>query len=211
MPVFKSGKGLAPKWCEMEFFETVLVPAGGTYAFNRIGLREKLIVVRGKGLISVAGHESPAVEKSGFDVGPAPGHFEVLETSEPLMLIRMCGRWGEQTGGSGIFEVQNSDAPKDRGDPGDYFKTTNFDRHYHDCDEYWIVYAGSGIAVSERRSYDLRPGDCLATGMGHHHDFLTVREPVKAVYFETTLEGQKRLGHLWNHTHGEAIPRRDRI
>lgn len=29
-----------------------------------------------------------------------------------------------------------------------------------------------------------------------------VFETIKGVYFETTLQGQKRLGHLWEHTHG---------
>src|ERR1700760_1439172 len=118
---------------------------------------------------------------------------------------------GRTNGRAGLFEVQNSDSPKDHDDPGDYVKTTNFDRHYHDCDEYWIVFAGSGLAVSEGKFYQLNPGDCLATGMGHHNDFLNVTEPVRAVYFETTLEGQKRLGHLWNHTHGQAHPKPERI
>jgi mannose-6-phosphate isomerase-like protein (cupin superfamily) len=211
MPVFRSGQGLAPKWCEMKYFETISVPAGGTHTFSRIGRREKLIVARGKGMVSVAGQKLPATVRSGFDLKTSEGCFEVLETLEPLLLIRMCGEWGEETGGSGIFEVQNSGFPNDQGDPVGYRKTTNFDQHYHDCDEYWIVLAGSGVAVSEGKFYELRPGDCLATGMGHHHDFPIVREPVKAVYFETTLEGRKRLGHLWNHTHGPAHPNLARI
>ena len=101
--------------------------------------------------------------------------------------------------------------PPTRGDPVSYAKSTNFDRHYHDCDEYWIVWEGSGVAVSEGRSYDVAAGDCIATGMGHHHDFPNVRQPVRGVYFETTLEGEKRLGHLWEHTHGPAAPRLDRV
>jgi hypothetical protein len=103
MPVFKSGQGLAPKWCELEYFETVSVPAGGTHSFCRIGLREKLIVARGKGTISVAGRKLPAGEKAGFELSKTGGNFEVIEASEPLLLIRMCGGWGEQTGGSGLF------------------------------------------------------------------------------------------------------------
>jgi hypothetical protein len=34
---------------------------------------------------------------------------------------------------------------------------------------------------------------------------------VKAVFFETTLERGKRVGHLWNHTHGDAVPEPGRI
>ena len=101
----------------------------------------------------------------------------------------------------------------DLGDPGDAFdypKTNGIDRHYHDCDEYWIVYEGRGRAVSEGRFYDVAPGDCVATGMGHHHDFPVDYEPFKAVYFETDLEGQKRKSHLWEYRHGKAHPQPDR-
>ncbi len=60
-------------------------------------------------------------------------------------------------------------------------------------------------------TYEMKPGDCLATGMGHHHDMTLVHEPVRGVYFETTLEGQKRRGHLWDHTHGLAEPQAERV
>ena len=115
---------------EMQYFETRMVPVGGTYSFSRIGPREKLIVAQGKGVISVAGQKMPAAEKSGFELETKNGSFEVLETAEPFFLIRMCGRWGEKTGGSGIFEVRTSGHPQDGGDPVEYPKTTNFDCHY---------------------------------------------------------------------------------
>jgi mannose-6-phosphate isomerase-like protein (cupin superfamily) len=92
-----------------------------------------------------------------------------------------------------------------------YRKETNFDSHYHDCDEYWIFFKGRGVAVSEGKHYEVAAGDCVATGMGHHHDFPLVYEPLEAVFFETTLEGQKRRGHLWEHTHGLAQPQAERI
>lgn len=211
MPVFQSGRGLAPKWCEMEYFEIVAVPVGGTHLFDRIGRREKIIVGKGKAIVADAGRESTAVEGSAFEIDSPTASFEVLEVREPLMLVRMCGYWKDPTGGSGLFKVSTSDTPRDAGDKVDYIKSTNFDSHYHDCDEYWIIFEGSGIAFSEGRHYELRPGDCVATGIGHHHDFPIVREPVHAVYFETTLEGQKRLGHLWNHTHGEPSPKWERM
>jgi mannose-6-phosphate isomerase-like protein (cupin superfamily) len=64
---------------------------------------------------------------------------------------------------------------------------------------------------SEGKRYEVRPGDCVATGMGHHHDFAEVLEPVQGVYLETTLEGQQRRGHLWEHTHGPAHPHPGRV
>ena len=135
----------------------------------------------------------------------------MLEVEEAATLVRFCGRWGAETGGSGIFTMDNSPQPEDKGDPVSYEKWTNFDSHFHDCDEYWVILEGQARAVSEDKTYEMKPGDCLATGMGHHHDMPLVHEPVQGVYFETTLEGQKRRGHLWDHTHGSAEPQAERV
>jgi mannose-6-phosphate isomerase-like protein (cupin superfamily) len=93
----------------------------------------------------------------------------------------------------------------------EYPKTTAVDPHYHDCDEYWIVLDGACTTMVGGRHFPMRPGDCAPIGMGHHHDMPTVTAPVKAVFFETTLEGEKRVGHLWNHTHGVARPMPERV
>jgi mannose-6-phosphate isomerase-like protein (cupin superfamily) len=105
-----------------------------------------------------------------------------------------------------LFRVENTTASADKGDVVDYEKCTDLDSHYHDCDEFWILYEGRATAVSEGKVYVVQAGDCLATGMGFHHDMPVVEEPVRAVYFETALEGKKRRGHLWDHTHGVAVP-----
>lgn len=211
MPVFKIGKGQAPAWCEMECFEIVKLPAGASHTFDRLGRKEKLFVGQGRCRIIVAGQIMTASEGAVFDLSAAHGQFQVLEALADTTLIHLAGRWGDETGGCGVFTLDNTEHPQNLGDPVDYPRTTNFDNHYHDCDEYWIIFAGKGLAVSEGQFYEIGAGDCLATGMGHHHDFPRVLETIQGVYFETTLEGQKRLGHLWNHTHGPVQPRKDRI
>jgi hypothetical protein len=45
----------------------------------------------------------------------------------------------------------------------------------------------------------------------HHHDFPLVHEPIFAAYFETTLEGERRRGHLWEQTRGTAIAALERV
>jgi len=211
MPVFKSGKGQAPAWCEMQYFDIVELTPGQTHRYERVGVKEKLIVGQGECLITVGDEQVQAETKTNLDLPAGDAVFEVKEVQSPTTLIRMCGDWGEELGGSGLFAVENSDAPQDKGDPVDYEKTTNFDSHFHDCDEYWILYEGGGTAVTEGKSYQVGPGDCVATGMGHHHDFPTVSEHVKSVYFETTMQGEKRRSHLWDHTHGKARPQADRV
>lgn len=211
MPLFRSGEGHAPAWCEMTHFEIVHLAPGQRHTFARVGEKEKLIVGQGRCRIAYD-HTSIVAERSAnLDLTAGDGHFEVTEVMADTILVRMCGHWGEEVGGSGIFGVVKSSSPQDRGDAVDYIKETNFDNHYHDCDEYWIVFKGRGVAVSEGKAYEVGAGDCLATGMGHHHDFPQVQEPVEAVYFETTLAGQKRRGHLWDHTHGPAQPQMDRV
>jgi len=107
--------------------------------------------------------------------------------------------------------VRPVDVPETKGDPVTYRKNTAVDRHYHDCDEYWIILEGSGeVAVDDRHSH-VAPGDCLCIGMGHPHDFPYTEQEVKAVFFETTLQARKRTGHLWNHTHGIAHPVAGRV
>jgi mannose-6-phosphate isomerase-like protein (cupin superfamily) len=193
------------------FFEVFELRAGQRHTFVRTAPKEKLIVGKGICRITNGAEGMQATRGTNLDLYTSDGCFEVLETTSDTILIRMCGHWGSDLGGSGIFTVAPSADPQNGGDPMPYLKSTNFDSHYHDCDEYWVLFQGRGRAVSEGRSYEVGPGDCIATGMGHHHDFPQVIEPVQAVYFETTLEGQKRLGHLWEHRHGPAQPKQDRI
>lgn len=214
MPLIHEADQRFPAWCELESYEIIPLRAGESHAFVRRGNMEKLVVVRG-GCTLVAGGEQPLEGGTVVDVDDQQSggaeHVEVHDAMPNTVIVRLTGRWGPDTGGSGVFTAQQSDQPNDRGDPVWYPKTTHFDRHFHDCDEYWIIVEGQGIAVSEGMFYEVGPGDCIATGMGHHHDFPQVCESVRAVFFETTLKGRKRRGHLWEHTHGLAEPRHDRV
>jgi mannose-6-phosphate isomerase-like protein (cupin superfamily) len=196
MPVFQSGEGQAPAWCELSYFDIVRLGPGQSHRYGRKGPKEKLIVGEGKCALKAGDVEVVAGEHGQFDLQPGDPPYEVVRAQASTVLVRMAGRWGDEVGGSGIFMVTENGA---------------FDNHYHDCDEYWIVFSGRGVAMSEGREYDVGPGDCVATGMGWHHDFPIVHEPVKAVFFETTIEGQKRAGHLWEQEHGPAEPKRDRV
>lgn len=219
MPVFRGGPGRAPAWCEMTHFDVIVLQPDEERYWRIENPREKWIIVQGSCAIRVG--ERPAMTgaagtaKAGdqTDVAASDGGISLTGGEQGTAAVRMCGRWGDELGGSGIFHVANAERPSDHGDAAHYPKKTNFDRHYHDCDEYWIILEGSGAAVSENRRYEVRAGDCVATGRGHHHDFVEVfgDTPVKAVFFETTLEGRKRLGHLWNHTHGPAEPVAERV
>jgi mannose-6-phosphate isomerase-like protein (cupin superfamily) len=67
--------------------------------------------------------------------------------------------------------------------------------HFHDCNEYWIIVQGKGVATSENRSYELGPGDMLLTKAGDSHS-LTVTERMVAVYFYGVMPIGGRRRHL---------------
>lgn len=209
MPVFRQSD-TPPDWCELSGFAVMDLPAGGVAELHRRAAKERLLVTRGSAQVRF-GHASQVLREGQFlDLPPGADDWTILAARD-AQVTGLSGRWGDELGGCGIFRAVNEDAPVNAGDPVAYPKTTSVDSHYHDCDEYWIVLEGAGEVVVGDRRHDVRAGDCVPIGLGHHHDLPTVTAPVKAVYFETTLEGEKRVGHLWNHTHGLARPRAERV
>jgi len=71
------------------------------------------------------------------------------------------------------------------------------ERHFHDADEYWVVFEGRARVMSEGKEYEIGPGDVLCTHMGDEHDILEIIEgPLRTFWFEDELRGRKRPGHL---------------
>lgn len=89
--------------------------------------------------------------------------------------------WSEVTS-AGIFRV-----PREGG---------RFDRHYHDCNEYWLVYRGRARVLSEGIEHDVGPGDIVCTEAGEEHDVLAVAEDLEAFFWEDALPSAGRRGHL---------------
>lgn len=67
--------------------------------------------------------------------------------------------------------------------------------HFHDCNEFWIIIEGRGVATSEGVTYELGPGDMLLTQQGDEHS-LEVTEKMVAVYFYGVMPPGGRVGHL---------------
>jgi mannose-6-phosphate isomerase-like protein (cupin superfamily) len=210
MTTFRTGE-VPPAWCELTGFETFELGTGESVTRTPDTSAERLIGTGGTVQIRHAGGSLLLKQGQFIDVDPSAGPWTVVGQSDPAGFVRLRGHWGTELGGCGLFNVTRTDAPETKGDPVSYEKHTAIDRHYHDCDEYWIVLQGSGEAVVGERWDSMRPGDCLCIGMGHHHDFPLIDSEVKAVFFETTLQGRKRTGHLWNHTHGPATPQPERV
>jgi len=71
-----------------------------------------------------------------------------------------------------------------------------FDRHYHDCDEYWLIYRGRALVMSEGVEYVVGPGDVVCTEIGQEHDVIAVDEDLEGFFLETQVIPGGRIGHL---------------
>jgi mannose-6-phosphate isomerase-like protein (cupin superfamily) len=196
MPLIKTGTGKFPEWSEIDRIRFIrnnnenstielLSPECAFFVSEgkcRLIFEDKVISVS-KGESYLFSHIK---------------YFNINGNSECVLIE---GTWGKEIGNSGFFIINNSPVPKNTGDPTEYPRMTDFDNHFHDFDEVWVITRGKGIAVSEGMHYEFEKGDCILTRKGDHHDLPVVNEEVHGIYFETTLRGEKRLGHLWNHTH----------
>ena len=67
------------------------------------------------------------------------------------------------------------------------------DAHYHDCNEYWLIFRGKAKIMTEGKTFYVKPGDIVCTKAGDEHDILEVYESLEAFYFEdATPEGGPR-------------------
>ncbi|MCB1245986.1 MAG: cupin domain-containing protein [Acidimicrobiia bacterium] len=200
MPIIRPGGQGYPDWCELYDFS--IVEVDGTHEWATHHPSRRAVVLAGELTVG----DSDTLERgASFEVeeeGPV-----TITGSGSVVLLE--GAWGSDCGGSGLFAMWPSEEPDRRGDPWDYEKNTDFDRHYHDSDEYWVIVEGGGRVVTEDVAYDVGVGDCVATRMGEHHDVAWLEEALVGVFFETTMRGRRRRGHLWIHTNGEPERRRD--
>lgn len=209
MSVFRSREQL-PDWCELKGFEFVEF-YGQPWQIPITAKKQRLLVTRGSFRL-MSGVGAQVLSEGQFsDLDEANGPFTADAGDRTAQVLIFSGKWGSELGGCGIFKLTSSTPAWCNGDPVSYPKSTNFDSHYHDCDEYWVIIEGAGTVVVGSRSFEVEAGDCIAIGMGHHHDLPLLRADVKGAYFETTLEGKKRFGHLWEHTHGPADVRPERV
>jgi mannose-6-phosphate isomerase-like protein (cupin superfamily) len=94
--------------------------------------------------------------------------------------------WSEVTS-AGIFRVRREGG--------------RFDCHYHDCNEYWLVFSGKAKVLSEGKEFFVKTGDILCTRKGDEHDVLEVYEDLEAFWFEDVTAPGGRIGHL----HRDAV------
>ena len=63
IPIFKSGRGLAPAWCDLEYFDIVTLMPGQTHTYHRVGIKERLLVGKGRCTVAIVGQGKPKPER----------------------------------------------------------------------------------------------------------------------------------------------------
>jgi mannose-6-phosphate isomerase-like protein (cupin superfamily) len=104
----------------------------------------------------------------------------VVRTSEKCLSSNNRPEWCRVTS-AGVFRVP---------------RTGRFDCHYHDCNEYWLIFKGKAKVMSEGKEYYVKPGDIVCTRTGDEHDVLAVYEDLEAFWFEDATPPGGRTGHL---------------
>ena len=108
-----------------------------------------------------------------------------MAATEDMVIVRGIApdarpSWSDVTS-AGIFRVE----PNGR-----------FDRHFHDCDEYWLVFAGRAVVFVGDRTYPVEAGDIVCTPTGTEHDVVAVGETLEAFWLEGRTPTGGRIGHL---------------
>ena len=105
----------------------------------------------------------------------------VVRTSEASMKSGNRPDWCSVTA-AGVFRVSTEGG--------------RFDCHFHDCDEYWLIYKGKARVMSEGNEFYVKPGDIVSTRAGDEHDCVEIYEDLEAFYFEDATPEGGRTGHL---------------
>jgi mannose-6-phosphate isomerase-like protein (cupin superfamily) len=108
-----------------------------------------------------------------------------MTTEDDMVVVRGLSpdsrpSWSDVTS-AGIFRVE----PNGR-----------FDRHFHDCDEYWLLFAGRGLVVVGDREHLVSAGDIVCTPTGTEHDIVAVAGTLEGFWFEGRTPPGGRVGHL---------------
>jgi mannose-6-phosphate isomerase-like protein (cupin superfamily) len=85
-----------------------------------------------------------------------------------------------------------------------------FDRHYHDCDEYWLFFRGRGIVSVGDELFSVEAGDIVCTRAGIEHDVVEVADTLAGFWFEGATPPDGRIGHLHRNSEaaqGHTVPR----
>jgi mannose-6-phosphate isomerase-like protein (cupin superfamily) len=109
-----------------------------------------------------------------------PNSPVVINTRKTNMSAKNRPDWCDVTG-AGTLKAVNSG---------------HFDRHYHDCNEYWMIAHGKAKIWVDGQTYYVRDGDVVCLKAGLEHDILDLYERLDGFFIEDGLLPGGKPGHL---------------
>ena len=104
----------------------------------------------------------------------------IFNTRKTNMSAKNRPDWCQVTG-AGVLKAVNSG---------------HFDRHYHDCNEYWMIVHGKAKVWVDGKTHYVRDGDIVCLQAGLEHDILELYEPIQGFFMEDALLPGGKAGHL---------------
>ncbi|HMJ02072.1 MAG TPA: cupin domain-containing protein [Conexibacter sp.] len=139
--------------------------------------------------VDALGHVVPlAHEEAG-----APG-AEPTGRAEPLVVRELTATWRPAWSdlySAGTFELSADD---------------HFERHFHPCDEYWLVRGGSALVELDRERVVVAPGDVLCIERGRVHDVVELYAPLRAFWLQRGNDDARPRHASPEDATGHAVP-----
>jgi mannose-6-phosphate isomerase-like protein (cupin superfamily) len=159
--------------------------------FNPTTPRERIVVIDGEVQVECEIGRFHLTRRDFFEVPHTGARVTNVGTST-AEVARIAGHWTQ------VIRNEICLFRPDR--PCDY--------HFHDGDEYWMVFRGHFTLNYDGREYKMRPGLMLAAGMGFEHGSTQPEEHFEAVVMAMQLEGRRRDGHLLRDRDGAPVKNR---
>jgi mannose-6-phosphate isomerase-like protein (cupin superfamily) len=208
-------------WVEIEDFDTFVLgrvpmqrrqhateadstgfkPYWGTYSQQPLPYEKHIEPTREKDRIIVLGGSVQVECESGRFTLQKRDYFEIPESGAKIT-----------NNGPVIAEVGRVEGHWDhtiRGEICLFQPETPCDYHYHDGDEYWVVFRGHFTLDYNGIKVPMKPGMMMAAGKGFEHGSLNPEEQFQAMVLAMPLEGELRDGHLNQEMHGAPTPGRE--
>jgi len=122
-----------------------------------------------------------------------PADYPIVNTLNKAMTAKNRPSWSDVTSAAVLKGVNSG----------------HFDRHFHDCNEYWLICKGKAKVWIGGQSFYVRDGDIVCMKAGLEHDILELYEPIVGFHFEDATPP----GGLTGHQHkteqdakGHAVP-----
>ncbi len=207
-----------PEWAEVKKVEIYKIPWGGTISIHTGYPRCAVVLYEGCVIVNDGvDHHMNSINhgtrcllcKSG-DITIHSKAFMANWVNQNEVVV-WSGVWPDDIyHRCSAFYCAAVDHPCNYGDPlpeGTKINT-NFDNHYHDFDEYFLIWRGSGVFWEEDYGFStVKPGDLIITPRGKHHCVTWVDGSTNLVCseFASRTQAPGRDYFLWNHNNGACM------